>query len=32
MIADKEQMDVEEENRLRKVDFNIGNRWVLYNP
>jgi hypothetical protein len=28
MIADKEQMDVEEENRLRKVDFNIGNRWV----
>ncbi len=28
MIADKEHMDVEEENGLRKVDFNIGNRWV----
>jgi hypothetical protein len=28
LIADKEQMYVEEENRLGKVDFKIGNRWV----
>ncbi len=28
VIADKEQINVEEENRLGRVDFNIGNRGV----